>query len=128
GAVDPSTGKPGGWLRRGDHARLELVDRDLVGGDDGADGEGVQARLEDARDQPVAFVAVVPRCAVRAPGVVAVDQVVDLRYLTLRRVDLGIRDPVAPEWQYGLAVERRGNREAGVGAARECGCVRQERC
>ena len=45
GAVDPSTGKPGGWLRRGDHSRLELVDRVLVGGDDGADGEGVQPGL-----------------------------------------------------------------------------------
>src|SRR5438874_2855344 len=115
----PAACESGGRLGRREYACLELVDRHRVRRDDGAHGEGVQARLEDGGDEPVAAVAEVPGRAVRGPGVEAVDEVVHLGHRPLRGVDLRVRDPVAPHRQNALAVKRRCDGEAGVADAGE---------
>src|SRR5438445_654800 len=72
----------------------------LVDGSVGAGPGALEGGVADG-----AGVAVVVGRAVLGPGVVSVDQVVDLGHLALRGIELRIGDPVRPQRQDRFAVE-----------------------
>src|SRR5438094_2173221 len=122
----PHAAERGWWVRGGEDARDDRVSRLPRDGVGGTDGEAMWARGEPSGDQEakvaaVVVAGVVVRCVVLHPAHLAVDQEVDA--CDFRGAQFRIGQPVHPQGQDPLSVERRGDLEwlscSGGGSGRD---------